>query len=87
MCPSVLHHAVVYRCNEPDVGVSWNWDQCLSLMQSMERLQRAKATRRVEVGDELGFNYNTNEWAMATPFQCHADKAPASERSPRDREH
>lgn len=39
-----------------------------------EGLLEMVATRRIEVGDELGFNYATTEWVMATPFQCHADQ-------------
>ena len=28
------------------------------------------AITSISAGDEITFDYNTNEWAMATPFKC-----------------
>ena len=29
------------------------------------------ATTDIPAGTEITFNYNANEWDMATPFKCH----------------
>jgi hypothetical protein len=32
-----------------------------------------QATRDIEEGEEITFNYNHSEWDMATPFQCNCN--------------
>lgn len=65
-------HVLPHRPGVVGGRISWQFmnHSCEPNVAVDVRNRAFVAAREIAAGEELAFNYNTTEWAMADPFQC-----------------